>query len=563
MVDFNSKYTGEQVDALLDIVSQGGIGGGGEGEVQKTTETEILAMGFTKNLGTITEVKMNGESKGTEGVVDLGTVLTEHQDISGKQDIINDLEDIREGASKGATALQSIPSEYVTETELNDKGYATTSALNEKVDKVDGKGLSTNDYTTTEKNKLAGLSNYNDSEVRSLISQKVDKVSGKQLSTEDFTSALKAKLEGLSNYDDTTISEALASLQTQLDTLVSGNANNAINSFNEIIAFLEGIKDSDDLSSIIASIEQQIASKYTKPNGGIPASDLAPDVFLQGEKGDKGDKGDTGAAGANGTNGTDGKDGADGATFTPSVDANGNLSWTNNGGLTNPPTVNIKGPKGDSGEGGGGGDSSVFITHFTVSEFTSGNVEFTDEQVEAIRDAARQNKIIALPQYISNTYYTNTGFLVASYHYDEADNNSELWSINIAIIYDNASYSNAMNGEAPYFRWTKLTITSFRPLIEYTSVDDDGNAIADSTNKDNLIIFVEGECRYLQILEVGPNYGMTVRFLTGEDCAIDYWGNWANGVIPTIEPYTAYEMSIVYGADYNPCAVLTSFKPVE
>ena len=41
-------------------------------------------------------------------------------------------------------------------------GYATTeamnNALNNKVDKVNGKGLSTNDYTTTEKNKLAGLS---------------------------------------------------------------------------------------------------------------------------------------------------------------------------------------------------------------------------------------------------------------------------------------------------------------------------------------------------------------------------------------------------------------------
>lgn len=32
--------------------------------------------------------------------------------------------------------------------------------LSGKVDKVDGKGLSTNDYTTTEKEKLAGLSNY-------------------------------------------------------------------------------------------------------------------------------------------------------------------------------------------------------------------------------------------------------------------------------------------------------------------------------------------------------------------------------------------------------------------
>lgn len=39
-----------------------------------------------------------------------------------------------------------------------------------KVDKVSGKGLSTNDYTTADKNKLAGLNNYNDAEVRELIS---------------------------------------------------------------------------------------------------------------------------------------------------------------------------------------------------------------------------------------------------------------------------------------------------------------------------------------------------------------------------------------------------------
>lgn len=39
-----------------------------------------------------------------------------------------------------------------------------------KEDKVEGKGLSTEDYTTQEKNKLASLQNYNDSEVRELIS---------------------------------------------------------------------------------------------------------------------------------------------------------------------------------------------------------------------------------------------------------------------------------------------------------------------------------------------------------------------------------------------------------
>ena len=46
-----------------------------------------------------------------------------------------------------------------------------------KVDKQTGKGLSTNDYTTEEKTKLAGLSNYNDSEVRELITALTLKVS--------------------------------------------------------------------------------------------------------------------------------------------------------------------------------------------------------------------------------------------------------------------------------------------------------------------------------------------------------------------------------------------------
>lgn len=36
-----------------------------------------------------------------------------------------------------------------------------------------------------------------------------------------------------------------------------------------------------------------------------------------------------------------------GPYFTPHIDSNGILSWTNNGGLVNPPNIDIKGPKGD------------------------------------------------------------------------------------------------------------------------------------------------------------------------------------------------------------------------
>ena len=53
------------------------------------TESTVSGWGFTKNTGTITGITMNGSSKGTSGVVNLGTVLTAHQDISGKENTSN------------------------------------------------------------------------------------------------------------------------------------------------------------------------------------------------------------------------------------------------------------------------------------------------------------------------------------------------------------------------------------------------------------------------------------------------------------------------------------------
>lgn len=62
------------------------------------------------------------------------------------------------GGSGGGTDL----SNYYTKSETDTK-------LNTKVDKVSGKGLSTNDYTTVEKNKLATLSNYDDTAIKQQI----------------------------------------------------------------------------------------------------------------------------------------------------------------------------------------------------------------------------------------------------------------------------------------------------------------------------------------------------------------------------------------------------------
>ena len=75
----------------------------------------------------------------------------------------------------------------------------------------------------------------------------------------------------------------------------------------------------------------------------------------QGPQGEQGPQGVRGVAGPAGPAGADGAKGDTGPYFTPSVSDNGDLSWTNNGKLTNPKTVNIKGPKGDTGAQGPAG----------------------------------------------------------------------------------------------------------------------------------------------------------------------------------------------------------------
>lgn len=71
-----------------------------------------------------------------------------------------------------------------------------------------------------------------------------------------------------------------------------------------------------------------------------------------GKDGTNGKDGAPGADGAPGTPGANGTDGKDGTTFTPSVSAAGDLSWTNDGGKANPAPVNLKGPQGEIGPTG-------------------------------------------------------------------------------------------------------------------------------------------------------------------------------------------------------------------
>ena len=177
--------------------------------------------------------------------------------LGGAGDNINTLKKVYDALSGNIGGDVDL-SNYYTKAE-------TDSKVSGKVDKITGKGLSTNDYTTAEKSKLASLSNYDDTELRSLIgntytksevdvkideavtggsvdltnyytkaetdskvSDKVDKVTGKGLSTNDFTTAEKSKLASLSNYDDSDIRTSITNIQNMVDyTLVEKTVSGA------------------------------------------------------------------------------------------------------------------------------------------------------------------------------------------------------------------------------------------------------------------------------------------------------------------------------------------------
>lgn len=53
--------------------------------------------------------------------------------------------------------------------------------------------------------------------------------------------------------------------------------DDVINKFNEIVDFLAGIPETT-LTEILTGISEELATKYVKPEGGIPSSDLTPEL---------------------------------------------------------------------------------------------------------------------------------------------------------------------------------------------------------------------------------------------------------------------------------------------
>ena len=169
-----------------------------------------------------------------------GTTFSVDSSIARKSDIPSEV-DLSEYAKKS-----DIPNIDTALGTIDLSNYAKKTDLSNKVDKVSGKGLSTNDYTSTDKNKVNAIPSspkYTDttykagsglslsgttfsvdstiarkSDIASSVdlsgyakttdlNNKVDKVSGKGLSTNDYTTTDKNKVNAIPSspkYTDTT-----------------------------------------------------------------------------------------------------------------------------------------------------------------------------------------------------------------------------------------------------------------------------------------------------------------------------------------------------------------------
>lgn len=88
----------------------------------------------------------------------------------------------------------------------------------------------------------------------------VEKIKGKGLSTNDLTDELLSKINGLSNYDDEWVRSEIASIKADIDTLLGDGASDAIDTFHEIELFLQGITDKETLTGLINDLRAEITA---------------------------------------------------------------------------------------------------------------------------------------------------------------------------------------------------------------------------------------------------------------------------------------------------------------
>lgn len=176
-------------------------------------------------------------------------------------------------------------------------GYSQAQADARFVQKEEGKGLSTNDYTNADKTKVTNLTDYvtggtgavTDANAATITLSKKNPVNG-SASTDTvvinkattttagvMSAADKTKLDGLSNYDDSTITQDITNLKAnKLETIEVTGTGNVITTATKNgtkIAFAKGItamtQDTSDARYVKKSGDTMTGSLYIYPQENL------------------------------------------------------------------------------------------------------------------------------------------------------------------------------------------------------------------------------------------------------------------------------------------------------
>ena len=117
------------------------------------------------------------------------------------------------------------------------------------------------------------------------LSEKVDKVTGKGLSTNDYTAADKAKVDAIpaspkytdTVYDDTAVKNRLTAVENEVADIEAGSGSSFSGSYNDLTD-KPTIPDAVTEGTVSGWGFTKNTGTYSKPTGGIPKADLAPAV---------------------------------------------------------------------------------------------------------------------------------------------------------------------------------------------------------------------------------------------------------------------------------------------
>lgn len=193
---------------------------------------------------------------------------------------------------------------------------------------------------------FSGLSHYTEkikAYFANLLNNKVDKVRGKELSTNDLTNALKQNYD--SAYSHSTSTHAPTNAEKNTIVTIKQNGKNLTPDDNRIV----------DLGTVLTGGEQTSTSAE---DGGSNVYTFSDSSTITVRNGSKGSQGNPGKDGTNGTNGTS----VTVASVSESDTDGGNNTITFSDGTNITIKNGTKGAKGDKGDAGTNATTTVVAT---------------------------------------------------------------------------------------------------------------------------------------------------------------------------------------------------------